>query len=189
MFSSFGVKPPAFGSQSYSYSSLKTHFEENGLPFWVPGVCHQCSEVVSWKLFSIQMIFWWICGGEGGLLVLFLCHLGTTPCSYAVLQNNLKRLSLRVWRLNSFQLSRMYLKGICGEVDFFFSSHLKVMTGKANRIPWVDFPGLTLILPSIGQPGSWASLCQDADPWAGEGRSISWDPRGGVRHSQGLQHN
>ena len=57
MFSSFGVKPPAFGSQSYSYSSLKTHFEENGLPFWVPGVCHQCSEVVSWKLFSIQMIF------------------------------------------------------------------------------------------------------------------------------------
>ena len=57
MFSSFGVKPPAFGSQSYSYSSLKTHFEENGLPFWVPGVRHQCSEVVLWKLFSIQTIF------------------------------------------------------------------------------------------------------------------------------------
>ena len=76
MFSSFAVKPPAFGSQSYSYSSLKTHFEENGLPFWVPGVCHQCSEVVSWKLFSIQMIFWWIWWGESGLPVLFLHHVG-----------------------------------------------------------------------------------------------------------------
>ena len=35
-------------------------FEENGLPFWVSGVLHQCSEVVLWKLLSIQMIFWWI---------------------------------------------------------------------------------------------------------------------------------
>ena len=32
-------------------------FKENGLAFWVPGVLHQCSKVVSWKLFSIQMIF------------------------------------------------------------------------------------------------------------------------------------
>ena len=32
-------------------------FEENGLPFWVPGVLRQCSEVVLWKLLSIQMIF------------------------------------------------------------------------------------------------------------------------------------
>ena len=44
MFSSFGVKPPASGFQSYSYSRLKTHFEENGLPFWVPGVLRQHSE-------------------------------------------------------------------------------------------------------------------------------------------------
>ena len=54
-------------------------FEENGLPFWVPGVLCQHSEVVLWKLLSIQIIFWWICGGESGLPVLFLCHLGTTP--------------------------------------------------------------------------------------------------------------
>ena len=40
--------------------------EEIGLPFWVPGVLHQCSEVVLWKLLNIQMIFWWICGGESG---------------------------------------------------------------------------------------------------------------------------
>ena len=32
-------------------------FEENGLPFWVPGVLCQCSEVVLWKLLSIQMTF------------------------------------------------------------------------------------------------------------------------------------
>ena len=54
-------------------------FKENGLPFWVPGVLCQCSEVVLWKLLSIQMIFWWICGGESGLPVLFLCHLRTAP--------------------------------------------------------------------------------------------------------------
>ena len=52
MFSSFGVKPPASGFQSYSYSRLKTYFEENGLPFWVPGVLHQCSEVVLWRSFD-----------------------------------------------------------------------------------------------------------------------------------------
>ena len=32
-------------------------FEEIGLPFWVPGVLSQCSDVVWWKLLSIQMIF------------------------------------------------------------------------------------------------------------------------------------
>ncbi|MES9360093.1 hypothetical protein ABEQ44_12545, partial [Cutibacterium acnes] len=31
-------------------------FKENGLPFWVPGVLHQCSEVVYWKFLSIQMV-------------------------------------------------------------------------------------------------------------------------------------
>ena len=33
------------------------HFEEIGFPFWLPGVLHQCSEVVLWKLFNIQRIF------------------------------------------------------------------------------------------------------------------------------------
>ena len=39
-------------------------FEEIGLPFWVLGVLRQHSEVVLWKLLSVQMIFWWICGGS-----------------------------------------------------------------------------------------------------------------------------
>ena len=39
-------------------------FKQNWLPFWVPGVLCQCSEVVSWNFFSIHMIFWWIFWGE-----------------------------------------------------------------------------------------------------------------------------
>ena len=35
-------------------------FKENELSFWVPGVLCQHSEVVLWKLLSIQMTFWWI---------------------------------------------------------------------------------------------------------------------------------
>ena len=31
--------------------------EENGLPFWVPGILCQRSEVVLWNLLSVQMIF------------------------------------------------------------------------------------------------------------------------------------
>ena len=77
--------PPQDGSLSLTLLSfcllyfVLPPFEESGLPFWVPGILCQSSEVVLWKLLSIQMIFWWICGGESGLPILFLCHLGTTP--------------------------------------------------------------------------------------------------------------
>ena len=54
-------------------------FKDNGLPFWVPDVLCQHSEVVLWNLLSVQMFFRWICGGESGLPVLFLCNLRTTP--------------------------------------------------------------------------------------------------------------
>ena len=54
-------------------------FKDNGLPFWVSDVLCQHSEVVLWNLLSIQMFFWWICGGESGLPVLFLRHLRTAP--------------------------------------------------------------------------------------------------------------
>ena len=63
--------PPQDGFPSLTLLSLFVFyffvlpsFEENGLPFWVPGVLCQHSEVVLWKLLSIQMIFWWISGGE-----------------------------------------------------------------------------------------------------------------------------
>ena len=60
VFSGFGLKPPASGFQSYSYSSLKTSpspFEDNGLLFWVPDVLRQHSEGGLWNLLSIQMFF------------------------------------------------------------------------------------------------------------------------------------
>ena len=51
MFLGFGLKPPASGFQSYSYSSLTTSpspFKDNGLPSWVPNVLCQHSVVVLW---------------------------------------------------------------------------------------------------------------------------------------------
>ena len=65
--------------ESNQASSQIPPFEEIGLPFWVPGVLCQHSEVVLWNLFKIQMIFWWICGGESRFPILFLCHLETAP--------------------------------------------------------------------------------------------------------------
>ena len=86
VFSGFELKPPAFGFHSYYYSSLKTSpspFKDNGLPFWVPDVLCQHSEVVLWNFLSIQIFFQWICLGESGLPILFLCHLRTAPPSDA----------------------------------------------------------------------------------------------------------
>ena len=60
VFSGFGLKPPDSGFQSSSYSSLKTSpspFKDIGLPFWVPDVLCQHSEVVLWNLLSVQMFF------------------------------------------------------------------------------------------------------------------------------------
>ena len=68
LVSGFGPKPPASDFQSHSYSSLKllhpcstddktSPFEDNGLPFWVPDVFCQHSEVVLWNLLSVQMSF------------------------------------------------------------------------------------------------------------------------------------
>ena len=54
-------------------------FEENGLTFWVPGILHQRSEIVLWKLLSIQMMFWWTflmnLWGRKWSPILFLHHL------------------------------------------------------------------------------------------------------------------
>ena len=90
-FSSFTSPSPGWVSVPNSFVSLFNllffvlpPFEDNGLPFWEPGVLCQCSEVVLWKLFNIQTIFWWFCGGESGLPVLFLCHLGTAPLCFSL---------------------------------------------------------------------------------------------------------
>ena len=69
-FSSFTTPSPGRVSIPNSFVSfwlfyfVLPPFKENGLPFWVPGVLCQHSEVALWKLLSIQMIFWRTCGGE-----------------------------------------------------------------------------------------------------------------------------
>ena len=45
--------PNCFVSFCLLYFALPP-FEKSGLPFWVPGVLHQCSEVVLCKLLSIK---------------------------------------------------------------------------------------------------------------------------------------
>ena len=79
------VSGPLLGAQLWlgTYSVLfffffnLVMFGEIGLPFWVPGILCQHSEVIFWKFLSIQMIFWWIGRGESGLPILFLHHLWT----------------------------------------------------------------------------------------------------------------
>ena len=72
-----GLHPKIFYLFFYLLYFVLPLFEEIGFPFWVPGVLPQFSEIVLWKLFNIQRIFWWICRGESGLPVLFLHHLVT----------------------------------------------------------------------------------------------------------------
>ena len=50
-------------------------FEDNGFLFWVSDVLCRHSEVVLWNFLSVSMFFWWICGGESGLPILFRHHL------------------------------------------------------------------------------------------------------------------
>ena len=81
---------PVFGNSSFMtpstgqvsipnyFVSLFIFYIVPYVPFSVPGVLCQCSEVVLWNLPSVRMIFWWICRGEDGLPILFFHHLRTT---------------------------------------------------------------------------------------------------------------
>ena len=71
------LHPPLFCLPFYLLYFFLPPFEDNGLLFWVPEVLCRHSEVVLWNLLSVQMFFWWICGGESGVPVLFLHHLRT----------------------------------------------------------------------------------------------------------------
>ena len=53
----FLVREACIGVLVGGAGALLSPFEENGLPFWVPGVlCHR-SEVVLWNVLSFQLIF------------------------------------------------------------------------------------------------------------------------------------
>ena len=86
-FSSFTTPSPGqvssltFWSLLLSFIFCPTSFQREWAAFLGAGVLRQRSEVVLCKLLSIQMVFWWICGGESGLRILFLCHLRTASTS------------------------------------------------------------------------------------------------------------
>ena len=101
-------------------------FEGNGLPFWVPDVLCQHSEVVLWNLFGVQMFFWWICGGESGLPILVLCHLRIAPF-----------FPFKIW------LCRV-LVAACG---IFGCSLWTLNCGMWYLVPW---PGIKPRLPASG---------------------------------------
>ena len=52
-----GLHPYLFCLSFYLLYFVLPPFKDNGLPFWVPGVLCQSSEVVLWYLLSVQMIF------------------------------------------------------------------------------------------------------------------------------------
>ena len=73
-------------------------FEDSGLLFWVPDVLCRYSEVVLWNLLSVPMFFWWICGGESGLHIIFQCHLGTAFINlFCIYRNVTTGLSIINW--------------------------------------------------------------------------------------------
>ena len=88
-----GLYPFLFCLSFYLLYFVLPPFEDNGLPFWVPDVLCQHSEVVLWNLLSVQIFFRWICGWESGLPVLFLCHLRTAPLS-----------CFQVWKIQNINL-------------------------------------------------------------------------------------
>ena len=52
----FLVREACIGVLVGGAGSHLSPFEENGLPFWVPGVLCQHSEVVLWNLLSVQLM-------------------------------------------------------------------------------------------------------------------------------------
>ena len=84
-----GLHPYLFCLSFYLLYFVLPPFEDNRLPFWVPDVLWQHSEVVLWNLVSIQMFFWWICGGESGLHILFLRHLRTALIVIYLIYNSM----------------------------------------------------------------------------------------------------
>ena len=109
-FSSFKTSSPGRVSIPKSFASVFIFYiffdllsKRSGC-LWVPGVLRQSPELVLWKLFHVQMIFWLICRGESGLLFLFLHYLGTALGFFSVLNTIvLHDLRLNPWMQNCRQ--------------------------------------------------------------------------------------
>ena len=67
----------------FSYLLLKTMGCFSGCPMSSASI-----QKLFCGIYCVQMFFWWICWGESGLPVLFLCHLRTaSPLQYCCLEN------------------------------------------------------------------------------------------------------
>ena len=155
VFSGFGLKPPDSGFQSYSYSSLENSpspFEDNGLLFWVPDVLCQHSEVVLWNLLSVQMFFWWICRGESGLPVLFLCRLRIAPITSLYVESKKKIITFRVTCKLCFHLPFLFSLSLPLNIfDSLKNLHFSLWTTQSLKeftfiIVFIEF------LPLLHQP-------------------------------------
>ena len=123
VFGNFSFRTPSLGLVSIPNSCLSFYllyfvlppFKDNGLPFWVPGVLCQCSEVVLWYLLSVQMICWWICRGESGLTILFLCHLRSPPQRFTDISY-----------LSSYSVLKLSSEFLC-QLLYFFGLRISIL--------------------------------------------------------------
>ena len=100
------------------------------------------------------MIFWWICRGESGLRILFLCHLRTTPLNFILTHTHVCIHT----HTHTHTHARMPFPG--GAVV----SNLPVNAGDASDVS--SIPGLERS-PGLGN-GNYSSIFAWKTPWTEE---------------------
>ena len=100
------------------------------------------------------MIFWWICRGESGLPILFLCHLRTTPLNFILTHTH----ACTHTHTHTHMHARMHFPG--GAV----ASNLPVNAGDASDVR--SIPGLERS-PGLGN-GNYSSIFAWKIPWTEE---------------------
>ena len=126
-----------------------------------------------WNLLSIQMIFWWICGGESSLPVLFLHHLRTTPPPITLnIKNELLSLAKTLNDLTPIHLSNILpyiifapstpiylylLKNVSMRIYFYRLLHLILFLTRKCFLPSLSSLKLLFIQNLFQNPGiiSW----------------------------------
>ena len=129
------LHPYLFYLSFYLLYFVLPSFKDNGLPFWVPDVLCQHSEVVLWNLFGVQMFFRWIFWGRK------LSPCPIPPPSYNCLlfpYFNYKILSgdSRCWVFPDAQQGVEYLEPWSWNWEFF------VISAGSVHVKWVNVGNL-----------------------------------------------